>query len=147
MSIRTECERVRLQRMATLDGERGAWSESDRDHLSTCSSCQRWLADLESMTIQVQGLSYPDAQMDLWAAVKGRIRQADPMPSLPSRLWPIGALLLGWRALQLFIDLPIPGLHLFVPLAAAAAIATAWRVAGDPLAIEPWAPELRKGDV
>ena len=39
------------------------------------------------------------------------IRQADPKPSLPSRLWPIGVLIVGWRALQLSIDLPIPMLQ------------------------------------
>ena len=85
--------------------------------------------------------------MDLWTAVEGRIREADPIPSLPHRLWLIGAVLLGLRALQLSIDLPIPVLHLFVPLAAAVAIAIVWKLAGDPLAIETWAPELRKGDV
>ena len=147
MNTSSECERMRLQRMAWLDGESGALSEPDREHLSTCSACRRWLADLESMTAQFQGLSYPDAQMDLWTAVEGRIRQADRTPSLPHRLWPIGALLLGWRVLQLSIDLPIPVLHLIGPLAAAVAIAVAWKVAGDPLAIETWAPELRKGDV
>ena len=99
------------------------------------------------MTVQFQGLPYPDARMDLWTAVEGRIRQADPAPSLPSRLWPVAVLILGWRALQLSIDLPIPMLHLFLPFAAAAAIAVVWKVAGDPLAIATWAPELRKGDV
>lgn len=147
MNTSSECERIRLQRMAVLDGEAGALPEPDREHLSTCSSCQRWLADLESMTVRFQGLSYPDARMDLWTAVEGRIRQADPMASLPHRLWPIGALLLGWRALQMSIDLPIPVLYLFVPLAAAVAIAVVWKVAGDPLAIQTWTPELRKGDV
>ena len=147
MNTSTECERLRLQRMALLDGEGGALSEADREHLATCSSCQPWLADLESMTVRLQGLSYPDTQMDLWTAVEGRIRHADPMSSLSHRLWLIGALLVGWRALQLSIDLPIPVLHLLGPLAAAVAIAVAWKVAGNPLAIETWAPELRKGDV
>jgi hypothetical protein len=133
--------------MALLDGEAAALSNPDREHLSTCSSCQRWLADLESMTAQFQDLSYPDAQIDLWAAVEGRIGQADPIASLPQRLWPIGALLLGWRALQLSIDLPMPVLHLSVPFAAAVVIAVVWKVGGDPLAIATCVPELRKGDV
>ena len=131
----------------SLDGEGGALAESDREHLTTCSSCQRWLADLDSMTARFQDLSYPDTRMDLWTAVEGQIRQADPIPSLPRRLWLIGALLVGLRALQLSIDLPIPVLHLLAPLAAAVAIAVAWKVAGNSLAIETWAPELRKGDV
>jgi hypothetical protein len=143
----TECERLRLQRMAWLDGEGGVLSEPDREHLSTCSSCQRWLAELESMTAQFEGLSYPDTQANLWTAVEGQIRQADSRLSLPRLLWPIGALLMGCRALQLSIDLPMPVLHLFVPLAVAAVIAVVWKVAGDPLVIETWAPELRKGDV
>jgi hypothetical protein len=147
MKTTPECERVRVQRMAALDGEGGPLAEPDREHLSICSSCQRWLADLESMTARFEGLAYPDTRVDLWTAVEGQIRQADSRLSLPRRLWPIAALMLGWRALQLFIDLPIPVLHVFVPLAAAVAIAVVWKVAGDPLAIETWAPELQKGDV
>jgi hypothetical protein len=133
--------------MALLDGEGEALPEADRDHLSTCSSCQRWLAALETMTVRFQGFSYPDARMDLWSAVEGRIRQADPLTSLPRRLWPIGAVLLGWRAVQLSIDLPVPALDVFVPLAAAVAMVIVWKMAGDPLAIATWTPELRKGDV
>ena len=146
MNTSSECERLRLGRMALLDGEADALSDADREHLSTCSLCQRWLTDLESMTAQFQRVSYPEARVDLWPSVEGRIRQSDPMSSLPSRLWPIGVLILGWRAVQLSIDLPIPMLHLVLPLAAAAAIAVMWKAAGDPLAIETWAPELRKGD-
>jgi anti-sigma factor RsiW len=142
-----ECERLRTQRMASLDGESGTVSERDRAHLSTCSSCQRWLADLASMTAQFQGLSYPNAQIDLWAAVEGRIRQAAPMPSLPRRLWLVGGLVLGVRALQLLVDLPVPVLHLFVPFIAAAVIAAIWKIAGGAVSIETWAPELQKGDV
>ena len=74
--------------------------------------------------------------------MEGRIRQSEQGLALPRRLWPIGALVVVWRALQLFVDLPIPMLHPFVPLAATAA--AVWLVAGDPLAIETWAPELQK---
>ena len=147
MKTSPECERVRVQRMASLDGEGGPLAEPDRDHLSSCSSCQRWLADLESMTARFDRLPYPDAQVDLWPAVARQVRRVDSRRSLPRRLWPIGALLLGWRVLQLSIDLPIPVLHLLVPLAAAVTIVVVWKVAGDPLAIETWCPELRKGDV
>ena len=50
------------------------------------------------MTGQLQALSYPNAQVDLWAAVEGGIRQLKQRPSLPRRLWPIGAIVLAWRA-------------------------------------------------
>jgi hypothetical protein len=139
-----DCERVRIALMASLDAE----SESDpkfapdEQHLSNCSSCQRWLEDLQSMTGQLQGLSYPAAHVDLWTSVEGRIQQPEWNLALPRWFWPIGAFLLGWRALQLFIDLPIPVLHPLVPLAAA--VAAVWLLAGDPLAIETSAPELEK---
>jgi hypothetical protein len=114
----------------------------DRQHLSTCSSCRRWLDDLQSMTPRLQGLSYPNAPVDLWTAVEGHIRNSEQSLALPSRLWPIGATVLGWRALQLFVDLPMPELHPLVPLVAT--VAAVWLVAGDPLAIKTTAPELEK---
>jgi hypothetical protein len=136
-----DCERARMALMASLDGESDPRSPSGRQHLSTCASCQRWVNGLQSMSGQLQGLSYPSARVDLWTAVEGRIRQSEQRLSLP-RLWPIGALVVVWRALQLFVDLPIPMLHPFVPLAATAA--AVWLVAGDPLAIATSAPELEK---
>ncbi len=141
----TDCERVRTALMASLDGESDPPSAPDRQHVSTCSSCRRWLEDLQSMTGQLQGLAYQRASVDLWTAVEGRIRDAERGVALPHRLWPVAAAVLGWRALQLVVDLPIPELHPLVPLAATAA--AMWLVAGDPLAIETSAPELEKGGV
>ena len=54
----------------------------------------------------------------------------------------VAAFMLGWRALQLLIDLPFPLLHPLVPLACA--LAALWVIARDPLAIETFAPELQK---
>ena len=147
MTTSPECERIRMQRMASLDGDGETVSELDRSHLSTCSSCQRWLVDFESMTAQFQSLTYPDAKVDLWSAIESRIHQADPMPSLPYRLWLLGGIMLSLRAVQLFIDLPVPILHLLVPTVAAVVIAAVWKIAGGVVSIEVWAPELRKGDV
>jgi hypothetical protein len=49
---------------------------------------------------------------------------------------------LGWRALQLFVDVPIAMVHPLVPIAAA--VAAVWLVMGDALAIQTSAPELQK---
>jgi hypothetical protein len=127
--------------MAALDGESDARATPDRQHLSTCSSCRRWAAGLQSMSGQLQDLRYPTARVDLWTAVEGRIRQSELGLALSRRLWPIGAIVVVWRALQLFVDLPVPMLHPFVTLAAT--IAAVWLVAGT-LAIETSAPELEK---
>jgi hypothetical protein len=137
-----DCERARMALMASLDGESDPRSTSDRQHLSTCASCQRWVNGLRSMSGQLQGLPYPGARVDLWTAVESRIRRSEQGLALPRQLWPIGALVVVWRALQLFVDLPIPMLHPLVPLAATAA--AVWLVAGDPLAIATSAPELEK---
>ena len=142
MNTSTACERVRIALMASLDGEGDPQSAPDRQHLSTCSSCRRWLEDLQSMTGQLQGLAYQSAPVDLWSAVEGRIRDAEPTLALPRRLWLIGVIVVVWRALQLFVDLPVPELHPFVPLMATTA--AVWLVAGDPLAIATSAPELQK---
>jgi hypothetical protein len=138
----TECERVRMTLMASLDGESGPDSAPDRQHVLTCAACQRWLEDLQSVSSQLQGLPYQDAQMDLWPSVEGGIRHSEQTLTPARRLWLLGAMVLVWRAVQLFVDLPVPIAHPLVPLTAA--VVAVWLVAGDPLAIETSAPELQK---
>jgi hypothetical protein len=144
VNTNNECERVRLALMASLDGETADRSALAAQHLSTCSSCQHWLKTQQGMTGELQQLSYPRAQVDLWAAVENRIGHPQ-QPRLPHQLWPIVAIVLAWRALQLLVDLPIPVLHPIVPLVAA--VTALWLIAGDPLAIETSAPELQKRGV
>jgi hypothetical protein len=130
--------------MAALDGEGTAAADSRsaaRQHLASCTSCSRWLRELESMNSRFQRLSYPGVQRSLWATVEGRLDARQPA----HRLWLIGALVVGWRALELLIDLPLPALHPIVPLAFA--VAALRIVARDPLAIETFAPELQKRGV
>ncbi len=79
--------------------------------------------------------------MDLWTAVEARVHHVD-QKGVVERLLPITALVVAWRALQLFVDVPLPMLHPLVTLAAE--IAAVWQMAGDPLAIETFAPELEK---
>lgn len=145
MSPTPDCERVRTQLMAALDGATSARSPRDQEHLAACASCQQWLGDLESVVGQLQGLSYRRLDVDLWSAVEGRIRPTGRDGSVANRIWPIAGLVLAWRALQLSIDLPLPELHPMVPLAAAIWVIA--RVTGDPLAIETHAPELQKEGV
>ena len=149
MNPGTDCERVRLQLMAALDGETvpdDADPRTDaRQHLSSCSSCERWVKNLESMDRRFHALSYPRSQVDLWAGVEGRIRLPDASLTRTPRLWLIGALVIAWRTLQLMFDVPLPMLHPLVPLAAA--VAALWQISGDPLAIETAAPELQKRGV
>ena len=149
MNSGSDCDRVRLQLMAALDREtvedvRGSDTDTDR-HLASCSSCRGWLNDLESINTQFQSVAYPRLQVDLWAAVEGRIHESNMAAPVIQRLWLIGVVVLVWRALQLLIDLPFPVWHPIVPLAAA--IAALWQVSRDPLAIETFAPELQKGRV
>ena len=148
MNPGTDCDRVRLQLMAARDGEAGPGiTDPHTDphrHLASCPSCERWLKDFESMNSRFQGVSYPGTQADLWAGVENRLRHSD-VTLTTRRLWIVGAFVLGWRALELAIDLPFPMLHPLVPLAGA--VAALWLTARDPLAIETFAPELQRGDV
>lgn len=141
MTPSTECERVRMALMALVDGEADANSAPERQHVSTCESCRRWLEDLESIASRFRGLQYHDAEKDLWPNVEHQIRQSQQRLALSRRLWPVGAVVLAWRAVQLFVDLPVPLAHQLVPLAAA--VVAMWIIAGDLLAIETSAPELQ----
>ena len=145
MNPGSDCERVRPQLMAALDSESVPDVADARHHLSSCSSCKRWLKNLESMNSRFHAVSYPRSQVDLWADVEGRIRLPGASLTRTHRLWLIAALVIAWRALQLMFDLPLPMLHPLVPLAAA--VAALWQISGDPLAIETAAPELQKRGV
>ena len=149
MNPDTDCERVRLQLMSALDGETDPEVRDPRtdarQHVASCSSCKRWLKDLESMNSRFHAVSYPRPRVDLWAAVDGRIRLPAASATATHRLWLIGALVIAWRALQLLFDLPWPMLHPLVPVAAA--VAALWQISKDPLAIETAAPELQKRGV
>jgi hypothetical protein len=146
VNVNTDCDRARLQLMAARDGEAmpgDADPRSDpRRHLAVCSSCVQWLRDFESMNSRFQGVPYPDSHADLWATVEGRLRESATTVTVTRRVWAIGAVVLGWRAVQLVFDLPFPLLHPLVPLAGV--IAALWLIARDPLAIETFAPELQK---
>jgi predicted anti-sigma-YlaC factor YlaD len=135
--------------MTELDGETVAEAADaltdTEQHLVLCPSCRTWLKNFESMNSQFQRLGYPSAEIDLWPTVERRISRSQTAQPVTKRLWLIAAVVLAWRALQLFIDLPLPALHPFVPLAAA--VVTLWKIAGDPLAIETFAPELQKRGV
>ena len=140
MNTNPLCESVRMAFMASVDGESDARSAAHEQHLLNCSPCRRWLEDAQTMTNQLRDLSYPYARVDLWPAVQDSISQLQQR-SFP-RLWPIGAIVLAWRALQLFVDLPVPLLLSLVLLLAL--FMTLWLIAQDPLAIETSAPELEK---
>jgi anti-sigma factor RsiW len=128
--------------MAAADGEADPGVAAAREHLSSCTSCQAWHANWQSLTARIGGLSYEATDVDLWPAVKDRLQPSAQTPPLAHQLWPIAVALLVWRALQLFIDLPMPVLHPLVPLAAA--VVAAWRVGRVLLTIETSAPELQK---
>ena len=148
MNRATECEGVRLRVMAAFDGEATGAAESPADtgeHIARCASCGRWLQELESMSTRLARAPYPGRSPHLWGAVEGRLRQADAGRMATRRLWVVGALVVGWRALQLLFDLPLPAVHAVVPLACA--LVAFWMMARDPLAIETFAPELQKRGV
>jgi hypothetical protein len=143
----SHCEQVRLNLMAAFD--EGAAGRADpgpeaREHLATCSACEQWLRNLESLDHRLQGLSYLSTSADLWPAVERSLRPSGKTHANLRRFFLISTMVFGWRALQLFVDLPLPFLHSLVPLAAI--LAAFWQLARDPLAIQTFAPELQKRD-
>ena len=145
MTLRPDCERTRLHLMAAFDGE--AISEAEaaypeaRRHLASCASCDDWMRSLDRVDGQLKRLPYPAAPVDLWTTVEHRLRQGRTMSDVTRRLGVLGVAVLGWRTLQLSIELPFPAVHPLVPLASA--IAALWLIARDPFAIETFAPELK----
>jgi hypothetical protein len=141
MNTHPDCERARLAVMAALDHELETPSES-RGHVTTCAACREWLDEMNAIQTRLQTLTYPRPRTDVWRTVERRLREDAAQAPGVARLWPIGAAVLVWRALQLFIDLPAPWLHPIVPVAAAAL--ALWRLGRGVLSIETSAPELQK---
>lgn len=144
MNTSTECERIRMTLMAVLDGESGPPSAADQEHLATCPGCQRWRDELQAMTARLEDLPYPTSGGDLWSTLEARVAPAEPS-SRGRLVWPMVAIAVAWRALQLFLELPAPTLHALVPLAVMAA--ALWLVSGNLLAIRTSVPELQKGGI
>jgi predicted anti-sigma-YlaC factor YlaD len=141
-----DCERVRHGLMAASDGEAAVGEPNPgldvRQHLESCAACEQWLSGLESMGQRLQRVSYPNAPVDLWPALERTLRPSDARHLHRRRLYVMAGLLLGWRSLQLFVELPLPLLHSIIPLAIG--LAVLWQLARDPLAIQTLAPELEK---
>jgi hypothetical protein len=133
--------------MAAIDGETVAADPlaDAQQHLASCASCGQWRQELEAMNRRFHGVSYSGVDVDLWVSVRARVHHVDAGRPLTYRLGVIGAFIVGWRAVQLFVDLPFPTLHPIVPLAGATV--ALWLIARDPLAIETFAPELEKRGV
>jgi hypothetical protein len=133
--------------MAASDGEtppqRGEALADVERHAASCASCAEWVREFQAMSASMSDASYQDdlARVDLWPSVAARIRPSAPAPGM-QRLWLIGVAVLAWRLLELMFDLPLPGLHPLVPLAAAALALK--QIAGDPFAIETFPSELYK---
>jgi predicted anti-sigma-YlaC factor YlaD len=141
-----DCERVRLHLMAAFDAE-AVGGEPDpgpdaRQHLASCAACRQWLSGLESIGSRLERVSYANAPVDLWPALERALRASETRQLNRRRLYGLAGLLLGWRSLQLFVDLPLPLLHSIIPLALG--LAALWQLARDPLAIQTFAPELQK---
>lgn len=141
MNTGHECERMRFELMAALDGERGLDPPGHHQHLAGCASCRQWLERMQSMSERFSGLHYEDDSNSLWPAVASRIRPAKAAPALRPELWVIAGMLMTWRAMHLAVDLPI-AVHAAVSLAAT--LGVIWLAAGNLLKIETWAPELQK---
>ena len=141
MTTQRDCEHVRMNLMAVLDGEHGAESAALQEHVASCASCREWLDGQETLATKLRGIGYPREDVDLWPAVQQGIRQSS-QTFQAQRLWPFAAMLVVWRALQLFIDLPLPLLQLIVPLLASGVVL--WRAGDDFLRIQTLAPELQK---
>ncbi len=142
MNSNPECDRARLALMAWLDGEAEGRAPSDDPHLAACSSCQAWLAEMQTLPARLEGVDYPERQVDVWPAVLDQLRPETTSGARPASIWLIVPIALVWRALQLSVDLPWPVVNSIVPLTITVVMLSQLSV--NPLAIVTSAPELEK---
>jgi predicted anti-sigma-YlaC factor YlaD len=141
----TDCEQMRLTLMAAVDSEDAAAGDSGpaaRQHLASCAACTDWLRAYETMNARLRDVAYPTTRADLWPALEPALQRSLSKPRAQHRLYVMAVIVLGWRALQLLVDLPLPLLQSVIPLAVG--LAALWQLARDPFAIQTTAPELQK---
>ena len=113
------CESVSMAAMAIADGDQPELaSEEIETHLASCSDCRRELEQLQKLSSLLDTQERRLRTENLWQKIERRLPAVtQTSPSRVSRSFMfLGALLLGYRLLELIPDRDFSFLFKFVPV-------------------------------
>jgi hypothetical protein len=114
------CEIVCMAAVAIADGYQPEWSsEQIEAHLANCSDCRREVGQLRALSSLLDTLERRQQTENVWKRIEQRLLDTSPAQStLP--VWPsfilLGALLLGYRLIEVIPDRNFSFLFKFVPV-------------------------------
>lgn len=114
------CESVSMAAMAIADGyQPEVSSEQIGTHLASCADCSREVGQLQELSSLLDTQERRLRTENIWGGVESRLRDAAPAQSastvLPSFMF-LGALLMGYRLLELIPDRDLSFLFKFLPI-------------------------------
>jgi hypothetical protein len=113
------CENVSMAAMAIADGYQPELSsEQVEAHLARCADCRRELGQLQELSSLLDSQERRLRTENLWERIERRLPDAprsNASPVLPWFMF-LGALLLGYRLLELIPDRDFSFLFKFVPV-------------------------------
>ena len=113
------CESVSMTAMAIADGYQPELSaEQIEIHLASCADCRRELGQLQELSSLLDSQERRRRTENLWETIERRLvgaRSTSTSAVLPSFIF-LGALLLGYRLVELIPDRDFSFLFKFVPV-------------------------------
>lgn len=113
------CESISMAAMAIADGYQPELSsEQIKNHLRSCADCRRELEQLQELSSLLDTQERRLGTENLWQKIESRLpgaRSTRTATVLPSFIF-LGALLLGYRLLELIPDRDLSFLFKFVPV-------------------------------
>ena len=113
------CESVSMAAMAIADGYQPELSpEQIEIHLASCADCRRELGQLQELSSLLDSQERRRRTENLWETIERRLvgaRSTSTSAVLPSFIF-LGALLLGYRLVELIPDRDFSFLFKFIPV-------------------------------
>ena len=113
------CESVSMAAMAIADGYQPELSHEQIEiHLASCADCRRELGQLQELSSLLDSQERRRRTENLWETIERRLvgaRSTSTSAVLPSFIF-LGALLLGYRLVELIPDRDFSFLFKFVPV-------------------------------
>ena len=113
------CESVSMAAMAIADGYQPELSsEQIGTHLASCADCRRELEQLQELSSLLDTQDRRLRTENLWQEIERKLSSVTPASTsrIPGSFMVLGALLLGYRLLELIPDRDFSFLFKFVPV-------------------------------
>ena len=119
----TNCEKMLMAKMADMDGEEiNVSSEEINAHLADCENCRREIERMQNVDNLFKRQIRREQSADLWSEIEERIVTEKTLPIGWRPLTILGAVLVGYKLLEIIPDWNFGLIFNLLPLVFVAAI-------------------------